>query len=338
MRATARKAFLSAGMLFVSMALALGQSQKQAADADQAVKLSTELVTLEADVLSKKTGQAIKGLRKEDFVIYEDGVAQEITNFSQDKLPISVLVLIDVSGSVWPQIKKLRQGTFESLQTLKPEDEVAVMIFAARPKLTLNFTKDKSLAIRAIEMASAEDVGSETNSNEAVFQAAAYMKNATNPDNRRVIIAISDDVTTHKVLLSSKARTSHELLESGSVVCGLLYDSIYKSKPEPQTDPYGAVMQTVVIAGETDLIKSFIDRTGGVAIRAKKENVKEGLTQIVDRLRARYSFAYVSSNNNRDGKFRRIRLRVSPEVEKREKGISIVTRKGYNARKGESLN
>lgn len=304
---------------------------------DEAVRLRTELVLLEAEVLNKQTGQAVGGLTKEDFLLYEDGDKQTITHFSKDKLPLSVLLLIDVSGSVWPTMKKLRDGALEALRNLKPEDEVAVMVFAGQARLTLNFTKDKQLAAQAIQMANGRDVGAETNINDAILRAAAYIKNATNPDNRRVIIAISDDVSTHKVPLYSKGRTIQELLESGGIICGLLFDSLYKTKAEPRTSPDApGGLQTVMIAGETDLIKSYVERTGGVAIEADQQNVKERFVHLIERLRTRYSLGYVSTNEKRDGKFRKVKLKVAAEVNRREKGVAIITRPGYYAHRESS--
>src|ERR1044072_1506715 len=93
--------------------------------ADETLKLITDLVVLDAQVLNKKTGAPIGNLKKEDFAIYEDGVKQEITHFSQDRLPLSILLVIDTSGSVWDVINDLRDKTVESLERLKESDEVA---------------------------------------------------------------------------------------------------------------------------------------------------------------------------------------------------------------------
>jgi VWFA-related protein len=325
------KVLLSINLFFLLAPDTLSLIQQQN-NADETIRLRTELVLLEADVLNKKTGQAVEGLKKEDFVLYEDGVKQEITHFSQNKLPLSVLILLDVSGSVLPSIKQLREGALESLQNLKPEDEIAVMIFAAKPKLLLPFTKDKQAAANTIRTASNQGVGSETDPNEAIYQSAAYLKNATNSQNRRVIIAISDDVSTHKVLPLSKSKATQEVLESAGVVCGLFFDSIYKKKAETRVEEYGSVLQTVLITGETDVIKSYVDRTGGIAIQADQENIKKGFHSLIERLRTRYSVGYISSNSAQDGKFRKIKLKISPEVERREKGIGIITRKGYSTR------
>jgi VWFA-related protein len=331
MNSTARKIFLSVGALLLFAAGAIGLVQEQN-KSGELIKLETDLVLLEADVLSKKTGQAIGGLTKEDFTLYEDGVKQPITHFSQDKLPLSVLILLDVSGSIWPRMKKLREGALEALENLKPEDEVAVMVFAARPTLILHFTKNKLSAAAAIKMVSSQEIGGETNPNEAVFQAAAYIRNATNPDNRRVIIAVSDDVSTHKVPPHRKSKTIHELLESGGVVCGLFFDSTYKTRPEPKADLYSTGVKQVLISGEVEVVNSYVERTGGVAIEADQQNVKEGFIHLIERLRTRYSFGYVSSNEKRDGGFRKIKLKISPDVDKREKGAAIVTKRGYYAR------
>ena len=101
------RGFCQASLVLPRPSPAFSGQQKQN-NADEVVKLGAELVLLDADIVSKKTGQAVDGLKAQDFVVYEDGVKQAITHFSQDRLPLSVLILLDVSGSVWPTIKALR--------------------------------------------------------------------------------------------------------------------------------------------------------------------------------------------------------------------------------------
>src|SRR5947209_5751016 len=113
----AHKLFFLLCILFLLAPGGLTGKQKSG-NSDEVIRLNSVLVLLEADVLNKRTNLAISGLKKENFTLYEDGVKQEITHFSQDKLPISLLILLDVSGSVWPRLNKLREGAMESLQTL----------------------------------------------------------------------------------------------------------------------------------------------------------------------------------------------------------------------------
>jgi hypothetical protein len=70
--------------------IARSEAQQQQDPSDVPVKLSTEMVVLDAHAINRKKGQTVAGLQKDDFVVYEDGVKQEIIHFSQDKLPLSI--------------------------------------------------------------------------------------------------------------------------------------------------------------------------------------------------------------------------------------------------------
>ena len=95
------------------------QSQQQSAP-DEPIRLKAELVVIDAQVLVKKTGAVVNGLARENFSVYEDGVKQQITHFSQDKLPLSIVLLLDVSGSVMPAVNQVRDSGLKALSELKP--------------------------------------------------------------------------------------------------------------------------------------------------------------------------------------------------------------------------
>jgi len=76
-------------------------AQSESANAE-VVKVDVDLVTVDALVLQKNTARVVGGLKKGDFVLFEDGVKQEITHFGQDNLPLSVLLLIDRGGCLDP--------------------------------------------------------------------------------------------------------------------------------------------------------------------------------------------------------------------------------------------
>ena len=331
------RALFSSITIFVLASSAIPQSGQ---NNEQAIKLGTELVLLDVEAINKKTGQAVGGLKKEDFLIYEDGVRQEITHFSQDKLPISALILLDVSGSVWPYINDLRQSAREALSLLKPEDEAALMVFAGSAKLAVSFTKDKNKIAESLGRFGGDKLEGGTKHNAALLQAAAFMKNATSESHRRIIIAITDDVSSEKKPPPySEAKTLHEVLESGVVVCGIFFDSIYRtSKANRRTREINPITpQISLIEGSSGLVLSYVERTDGISSEVDKKNLqeslKEGFTRLIERLRTRYSLGYTSTNEKRDGKFRKIKLKISPEVEEREGGIAVSTRKGYYAKR-----
>ncbi|MGH9846845.1 MAG: hypothetical protein ACREEM_49745, partial [Blastocatellia bacterium] len=70
-----------------------------------------------------------------------------------------------------------------------------------------------------------------------------------------------------------------------------------------------------------------------VVLDGRKGKAEEQLTRLIEMLRNRYSFGYVPTNPQMDGKFRRLKLKVSPEIEKREGGVVILAKQGYYARK-----
>src|SRR2546425_10186075 len=88
---------------------------------DDAIKLRAELVVVDAQVIDKKTHEFIRGLKPQDFDLFEDESKQRIEFFGQDQLPLSIVLLLDISPSVRPVIERIREGALQALQRLKPE-------------------------------------------------------------------------------------------------------------------------------------------------------------------------------------------------------------------------
>ena len=110
--------------------------------AAEVVKVDVDLVTVDALILQKNTARIAGGLKKEDFLIYEDGAKQEITHFSQDSLPLSVLLLIDRGGCLDPFGEKVHRAAVDAVSRLKPVDEVAVMTYHDTTQLLQGFTRE----------------------------------------------------------------------------------------------------------------------------------------------------------------------------------------------------
>src|SRR5215510_10161381 len=163
--------------------LSFQTAHAQDIDPNDVIKVNTDLVVFDAQVIDKKTRKVFGGLRRDDFEIYEENVKQPIAYFSQDQLPLSVLLLLDISRSVTPIIEQVGAGANGALQRLKPEDEVAVMAFADYPKLIQPFTKDRKVAAEKISEAGTTYLGHGTYLNEALHAAEQAMNNASNPTN-----------------------------------------------------------------------------------------------------------------------------------------------------------
>src|SRR5262249_45151795 len=150
-------------------------------------RVTVRVEVVDAQVINKKTGHAATSLKREDFQVYEDNVLQEITSFSQDELPLSVVILFDLTDSVRPVLRSLGEGAMEALQHLKPEDEVAVMVSSASATLIQQSTTDRALAAAAIAKASRMESREAAFFNEGIYQAAAHLERSSDSTRRRVI-------------------------------------------------------------------------------------------------------------------------------------------------------
>ncbi len=310
----------------------LGTAKNSAAQVptEQTLKLSTELVVLDAQVVHKKTGRVIGNLQKEDFSLYEDNVKQEITHFSQDKLPLSILLLIDTSGSVWGFMDEMRDRTIIALNLLKDSDEVAVMGTASKTAVIQDFTKDRVLIADKIAAIDSKALGRDgILLHEALYQAATHLQKAANPASRRVIIVVSDNLSTQKIGQGHSEREAlNEVFEAGSVVCALNINSL--NATVLKYDPFFYAVKGLFFRGD---VKTYAEKTGGIVLKSKKDQLDTKLSELIAQLRTRYAIGYVSTNTKQDGNYRKIKLSPSTDVEKREGKLAIITRKGYYAKK-----
>jgi Ca-activated chloride channel homolog len=306
------------------------QTQRQKPDEDEAtIRISTEIVVLDAQVLRKKTGVVVSTLNKDDFEVYEDGVKQELSFFGKDKLPLSIMLLIDTSGSVRPVIEVIRDGALEALRRLKPEDEVAVMVFGDQTKLIQPFTKDRQQIIEQIgALLKQTQAGVGTSLHTALYEAAAKMETASNPLSRRVIVTVTDNIATaYRWGDLSEQSVTDRIYDTGSVVCGV----VVKTGAPRALNIFGRIDKEDPFRRQINLEK-FVDDTGGEIQFVPVIEVNQKLTELIEHLRTRYSLGYTSTNQNLDGKFRRVRVAVKPATLKREGELQVRTRQGYYGR------
>jgi VWFA-related protein len=291
-------------------------------------------------VLNKKTREAARALKKEDFELYEDNVRQQVSSFSQDTLPLSVVLLFDLTDSVRPVLSLLADGALEALHHLKPEDEVTVMVYAASAQVLQEATRDRALALAAIEKASRMESGEAAFFNEGIFQAAEQLASGKNSSSRRVIIWLTDNVpnipsedsiplryrkSLNGAMPHTQAQAVQHLLRTNTVVCSLVKQSDMSvsgesglmSKPaERMLYPPGEVYKYAAV-------------TGGQVIEFKKKELKEKLALLIDDLRMRYTLAYHPSGLKAKGKYCAIKVKLTPETKKAIGNVTVEARQGY---------
>ncbi len=318
-------------VIFVCLAITIAaQNDSSRKDQQEIIRVNTDLVVIDAQVLKRKNGEIINGLSAADFELYEDGIRQQITHFSRDQISLSVILLIDLSGSVNPVLTEIRDGALVALNRLKEKDEVAVIAFSTSTNVVQDFTTDRRAILTRIgQIEKTPLIGQGTLIYPALRDAASYMNKASNPISRRVVIVITDNVSWdyYGYGLSEKD-VSDPVIESGSMVCGLVVEGSL-SKAEKMFRRGGDGKD---IFRRRMTIDPFVNQTGGEIIQSPSLEINVRLAQLIDSLRNRYSLGFSSKREQLEAGYRRLRLVLIPETRKRLGEVVIKTKEGYYAR------
>jgi VWFA-related protein len=179
--------------------------------------VDVQVVDLQVSVFDKK-GDFLTGLKAEDFLVWEDGVAQEVLDVQTDREPFSIGVLLDTSFSMRPHFQTAMRGTQDFLYSLREQDEFFLMTFDDR----LLLKKDLTLASEG-KSAQWEDLkyGEETRLYDAVLSALQRLRNARYP--RRALFLISDGINTSG---SGDLKAAIELAQKEkAIIYGLMFDN-----------------------------------------------------------------------------------------------------------------
>lgn len=229
------------------------------------------------------------GLHQDDFIVTEDGASQHISHFSKDELPLAVALIVDVSESIRPYLQPLRDSATTALRALKPEDEVTLFTFSNEVQQRIALTKDKQKIVDEISTLSA---GGSTNINGAIAEASDDLLR-TAPNERRVIVLVSDNVPTDNGGLDSDEVTRHALAAGVSIY----------SLRVPGDNPLSDRLLAKSIRGLVNVGK-LVQQTGGEIFDSQKEgSLFVAFQSLMERLKTRYTLGFYPTHKMVDGKF-----------------------------------
>ena len=294
---------------------------------DPMLKLRSDLVLVDVLPVQKKTGRIVSDLKRDDLTVFEDGVQQTVSHFSRDKLPVSVVLLVDRAGCVNPFNERIRAATIKAIGHLKSEDEIAIMTFSNKVALVQPFTRDRNLVADKIIGVERQHQSEQHYFNAAIYEASEYMKRAANPAGRRAIVVLTSLEASIDFSKVSEKEALLAVLESGAVVSGILVQTLGGRIDQGiRGKPTSLLRHLGLRAGS---LKMFVAETGGELVGAPPDQIDATLNRLVDNISASYSLAYAPTNTANDGKRRRIRVQLSPEVEKREGKVTVLARRSY---------
>jgi VWFA-related protein len=305
---------VAASLLFPRLALPGPQASEQ--QQQGSIRVQVSLVDLFATVRDKKTKQILSSLGQDDFKITEDGVEQKISFFSREStLPITLGLLIDTSGSEQNTLGAEQEAATRFLSRVMRKGDLSMVVsFDTDSDLLADLTDDKERLDRAIRRArinapSAQgplaQQGPGTVFYDAIY-AACHEKLATEAGRKALVILTDAQDEGSRLQLQDAIEAAQR---TDTVVHVLLI-----------ADPrYG---------GNEGVAKKLTDETGGrtIVVRSEKK-LEEAFDQISEELRSQYTIGYYSTNTNRDGGYRKIK------VDATRKDTDVLTRRGYYASK-----
>jgi Ca-activated chloride channel family protein len=249
-----------------------------------------ELTSINATVRDAE-GHLVTGLSRESFEIFEDGERQTIAQFSSERVPISLGVLLDTSDSMFGRRIKDARATVERFlfDLLSPDDEYFVMAFNHRPRLLTSWTSTPSVVREMLD--GVKPLGG-TAAYDAVISALPMFNRRSRE--RAALVIISDGADTAS---DASLRDVHSALTRTDVfVYAIAIDSPERQPINTRVNPTALREITDDSGGRTEIVHS------GDELAAAAAGIAEELNQ-------QYLMAYSSSHSG-DGRYHSLRVRV----------------------------
>jgi len=268
------------------------------------IRVDTTVVLVPVTV-TDRLNRFVSGLEQRDFRVYEDDVEQKIVSFGSEDAPLSIGIIFDTSGSMGGKLSMSRAAVAAFFKYTDPADEGCLVEFANRPELVVPFTSNPG----EIEerLLSTQSKGS-TALLDGVTVGLNAMRKAKNP--RKALIVITDGGDNHSRYTQAEVRNRLKEVDVQIYAIGIYGGG---STPEELSGP--------------DLLRNLSEPTGGRHFFATLRDLPDIAEKIGIELRNEYLIGYRPSNTARDGKFRRIGVKINQPP-----GLSALRaywRKGY---------
>jgi len=283
---------------------------EQAKPGGKPIQVNVQLALVNVTV-TDPYGRLVTGLEKDNFHVFEDGVPQEIVNFSSEDVPISIGIVLDMSGSMSDKVDKARQAAVQFLKTANPQDEFFLVSINDRAELTTRFTS--SIEELQNQMLFSKAKG-ETALLDGIYLGLSQMRFARN--GRRALLIISDGGDNHSRYSESDIRNFVKEAD-----CQLYTIGVFDANDMGRTleEQYGPT-----------LLSEIAELSGGrVFPVADLNDLPDIAAKIGTELRNQYVLGYKPSDARHDGAWRKIKVKLKPP--KGVPPLSVYAKTGYRA-------
>jgi VWFA-related protein len=270
---------------------------------NQRFRTGVEVISVNATVTDAE-GHLVTDLPRESFELYEDGVQQTITQFSNERVPVGLGLLLDISDSMFGRrIQDARSAVERFLiDLLTPDDEYFIMAFNHKPRVLTGWTREPDVVRRTLD---ALRPSGGTAVYDAIVQSLPLMAKRTRQ--RAAVVVISDGADTASDATLRDIRSA--LLRSDAFVYAVAIDSPERQPINTRVNPTALREITAESGGRTEIVQNSADLTTSTE-------------SIAHELNSQYLLGY-SSIHATDGQYHSIRVKVSGP------GFKVRARNGY---------
>ena len=251
----------------------------------------------------------VTGLESDNFRVFEDNSEQEITHFSSEDVPVSIGVVLDLSGSMANKIDKSRMAALQFFKTANPQDEYFVVSFNEHAELSSPFTSSLEDIETRLMFTAARG---RTALLDAIYLGLSHMRGARNQ--KKALLVISDGGDNHSRYSEHDIRSFVKEADTQIYAIGLYDEAGARATPEEVNGPALLNEVTDISGGRTFSVNNLNDLPD-VAIKIGME------------LRNQYVLGYRPSNHARDGKWRKIKVKLRPP--KGLPPLNVYAKSGY---------
>jgi VWFA-related protein len=256
------------------------------------IRIDTTLVLIPVTV-TDPMNRFVTGLEKDSFKLFEDKKEQAISQFSSEDAPLSIGVVFDCSGSMGKKLEKSREAVAQFFKLSNPEDEFFLVQFNDSANLMQSFTRN--LEEIQNKLAFTQSKG-RTALLDAVYLALHEMKKAKNP--RKALLLISDGGDNSSRYTEPEIKN---LVKEADVQIYAI--GIYEG--------FGGRSRTPEEMSGPGLLTEIAEQTGGRQYSVDNLNeLPDVAAKIGVELRNQYILAYQPSNVTRDGKYRKVQVKL----------------------------
>lgn len=277
----------------------------------KSVHLDVELALVNVTV-TDPYNRLVTGLEPDNFRIFEDNIEQEVVNFSSEDVPISIGVVLDLSGSMADKLGKAKQAAIEFFKTANPQDEFFLVGFNERAQLLSPFTHHVEELESSMLLASAKG---RTALLDAIYLGLSQMRGAQN--GKRALLVISDGGDNSSRYNENDIKRVVREADTQLYSIGI-FDPIENRSRTPEE-----------LNGPT-LLNEITELTGGRAFNVENlGDLPDIAAKIGVELRSQYVLGYRPSNKAHDARWRKIKIKL--RTPKGLPPLSVYAKAGYYA-------